>query len=245
MTGNPYEAPQTTLEELPLATEVDTAERSRDELLRATGLCVEGGRIQFAAGLIGILAVLLGLQRDEFFGLDEHLAKPLFHVSSVVTCVLWAWGASKNLRGYAGLADALTNKRVQGFYGLCQIHWWIQFGAVLFLVFVVTGFQRDQAAFLAAILALIVLSYFHVVLTQAVAFRYWASRLELHSAGGGYFAGGVVVIVLLALELALPLWGYRQLVTLHLGLSLMLAVTSWDFGQRYQAIHDELQERGE
>jgi hypothetical protein len=194
---------------------------------------------------LGILAVLLGLQRDEFFGVDEHLRKLLFLSSSVATCVLWTWGATKNLRGYTGLAEYVTSERIENVYALSQVHWWGQFAAMLLLIFVATGMRDGQEYFTAAVWALITMSYLHAILLQTMAFRYWATRLELPTASVGYFAGGVVVVGLLAAELALLLWGVRVPIALHLVLSFVLAVTSWDYAQRYQAIRADLLEPSE
>jgi hypothetical protein len=239
---NPYEPPQTIEEPLPMATEVHPFVRTREGLIRAAALCVEGGRIQFAAGLVGILAVLLALQRAELND-DGHFEKLLLLISIVVTVVLWTWGAIKNYRGYTNMADFVTNEQLARQYNWNTIQWWIQlFLVVLYLLtFPRPGFHLDHLR--DGILVLLILSYLASVVAQARTLRYWYSRFELHAMAQGYYlAGGLSVVICLGLELLLPYLGWRNNVALHVMLALLLAVTAWDYSQRYHTVHEALVE---
>jgi hypothetical protein len=242
MTHNPYESPQSIEESLPIATEVKPFVRTREGLIRAAALCVEGGRIQFAAGLAGIIAVLLGLQRDIQPDFEEHLEKLMVLISFVVTVVLWIWGAIKNYRGYAGLAEYVTNEQQGRLYTWCQIQWWFQCFIVVLLL-LTSGFHKPvQDYFVTGLLGIMMLSYLHSVLLQAKALRTWYSRFEMPSAAWGYLAGGSAMVICLGLELLLPFWGWRDIGALHVLLSFLLAVTAWDYSQRYQKVHEALVE---
>jgi len=240
---NPYESPQTTDAPLPIATAVHSFVRTREGLIRAAALCVDGGRIQFAAGLVGILAVLLAMQRADP-NADGHFEKLLLLISVVVTVVLWTWGAIKNCRGYTAMAVYVTNEGVQNLYVLCQIQWWVQLVMTLILVFVPPALGRDAYLLASGVLGLLLLSHLAATVAQTNALRYWSARLELLSAPRGYLAGGVTVAICLGLELLKLLLGWRDHVALHVVLALLLAVTAWDYAQRYHVIHEALlQER--
>lgn len=227
MTLNPYESPQTIHEPLPIATEVHPFVRTREGLIRAAALCVEGGRIQFAAGLVGILAVLLALQRHDP-NADGHFEKLLFLISIVVTVVLWTWGAIKNYRGYSGMAEYVTNERQTSFYTWGLIQWWVQLFLVVMSLLTLPrpGFDIDHLR--EGFLALLALSYLAATHIQAQALRFWYARFEMPSAALGYLGGGVAVAICLALELLLPYWGSRNNTALHVVLAVLLAVTAWD-----------------
>lgn len=234
---NPYEPPQTIEQPLPVAEAVHPFVRTREGLIRAAALCVEGGRIQFAAGMVGILAVLLALERTDP-NADATIEKLLFLISLVVTVVLWTWGAIKNYRGYSGMAEFVTNEFCAGYYTWGMIQWWAQL--ILVVLLVLSGTPAAHRYLSPAFLLILTLAYFHSVTLQTAALRYWSARLELPSAARGYLAGGLSIVFCLGLELLLPYLGWRDNTALHVVLAVLLAVTAWDYSQRYHAIHEEL-----
>jgi hypothetical protein len=241
MSNNPYESPQTINEPLPVATEVHPFVRTREGLIRAAALCVEGGRIQFAAGLVGVLGVLLAMERADQY-VDGQLGKLSLLLSIVVTTVLWIWGAIKNYLGYTGMARHVTNEGVQNFYVLCQIQWWVQFVVTLVLIFVPSGMNRDAHWLAGGVLSLLTLSHLAATVAQTKALQYWSAHLELPMATRTYLAGGVAVATCLGLEMLHVLLGWREPMALHVVLALLLAVTAWDYSQRYHTVHAALLE---
>jgi hypothetical protein len=49
-------------------------------------------------------------------------------------------------------------------------------------------------------------------------------------------------VICLGLELLLPYLGWRDNTALHVVLALLLAVTAWDYSQRYHTVHEALLE---
>ena len=243
MSENPYEAPQTLGEPLPMATEAYPFVRTREGLIRAAAQCCEGGRFQFAAGLIGILAVLLAFQRHDPNG-PEFLEKLLFLGTSASTVVLWIWGAVKNFRGYSGMAKYVTDDAQGNLYTMNQMQWWFQVALVILLCFTFPGPHASSELIFAFLALLLLVCYLHAVLLQVYALRNWYARFETPSLANGYFAGGIAVAICLGAELVLPLFGKYDEGALHVALSLLLALTAWDYAQRYQALREALLEQG-
>lgn len=238
---NPYEPPQSSIEPLPIAFEVKPFVRTREGLIHAAALCAAGGRLQFAAGLLGVLAVLLGLF-SEFEGPFE---KPILFLSIIVTVVLWTWGALKKFRGYLELAKYVTEDPQRNLYTLAQFQWWLQLALVILLCLTFPWPRFSGELFFVSLGTLLILCYLHAVVIQVKVLRRWCARLELPSAANGYLAGGIAVVLCSGLELVLLNLGHRHDGALHVVLCVLLAITAWDYSQRYQAVQEALLEQHE
>ena len=180
MTDNPYEAPQTIDQPLPLpiASEVDPLEDPRFYMIRGALRCSEAGKILFAA--TAIVAMLLLVPLQQVAGRGSQQERVLSLILFIVAMVLITWGMIKNLSGDSDFIEHANHKSLRLIYGFCQGHGLLRllfFGLTIFFSLTMFTPRHDQLLkiFFYTIPGL---SLLHTVLLHARAMRWWNQKLS-------------------------------------------------------------------